>query len=312
MDATDLLQKTSRTFALAIPMLPEPTRNSVTLAYLLMRVIDTFEDATTWSKQRKLTALGTVAEVLRRPAREWREGGVRVARLAEESPPSTHTGYLELLATSPQLFEACSQLPERPRSIVACSAFAMAEGMARFVERSDDNGCLTLETLVELREYCFVAAGLVGELLTELFLHDVPSLQPAAATLRETMNSFAEGLQLVNIVKDASDDTKAGRAFLPEAMSRAQVIELARSDLKEASRYVVALQQHRAPLGTIAFTGLSLVLARRTLDALERGEPKLSRAEVTASSAALTEALEAQVPLEAFLDGRPVEAAVRI
>ena len=30
----DLLEKTSRTFALSIPVLPEPTRKEVTLAYL--------------------------------------------------------------------------------------------------------------------------------------------------------------------------------------------------------------------------------------------------------------------------------------
>jgi len=41
-----LLQKTSRTFALAIPLLPEPTRTAVGAAYLLFRVADTFEDAT--------------------------------------------------------------------------------------------------------------------------------------------------------------------------------------------------------------------------------------------------------------------------
>jgi len=45
-DVDDLLQKTSRTFAVTIPMLPSPTRQQVGLAYLLFRIIDTFEDAT--------------------------------------------------------------------------------------------------------------------------------------------------------------------------------------------------------------------------------------------------------------------------
>jgi farnesyl-diphosphate farnesyltransferase len=42
----DLLTKTSRTFALSIPELPEPTMREVTIAYLLFRIADTFEDAT--------------------------------------------------------------------------------------------------------------------------------------------------------------------------------------------------------------------------------------------------------------------------
>ena len=37
----DLLVQTSRTFALAIPLLPEPTRNTTSLAYLLLRIADT-------------------------------------------------------------------------------------------------------------------------------------------------------------------------------------------------------------------------------------------------------------------------------
>ena len=42
---TQMLTETSRTFALAIPLLPEPTRGDVTIAYLLFRIADTFEDA---------------------------------------------------------------------------------------------------------------------------------------------------------------------------------------------------------------------------------------------------------------------------
>ena len=49
IDVNDLLVKTSRTFALAIPLLPEPTRREVGLAYLLFRIADTFEDATAWT-----------------------------------------------------------------------------------------------------------------------------------------------------------------------------------------------------------------------------------------------------------------------
>ncbi len=40
-DLDTLLAETSRTFALAIPLLPEPTRHEVGVAYLLFRVADT-------------------------------------------------------------------------------------------------------------------------------------------------------------------------------------------------------------------------------------------------------------------------------
>ncbi len=53
----DLLLKTSRTFALSIPLLPEPTRREVGIAYLLFRVADTLEDATLWTARRQVEQL---------------------------------------------------------------------------------------------------------------------------------------------------------------------------------------------------------------------------------------------------------------
>jgi len=74
----DLLEKTSRTFALSIPMLPEPTRRHVSIAYLLFRVADTFEDASLWPRARRLAAStiwpGTskrAAAKRRRPSAGW-------------------------------------------------------------------------------------------------------------------------------------------------------------------------------------------------------------------------------------------------
>ena len=52
-----LLQKTSRTFALTIPHLPQPTRDEVAIAYLLFRLIDTFEDAVLWAPSRRMVEL---------------------------------------------------------------------------------------------------------------------------------------------------------------------------------------------------------------------------------------------------------------
>ena len=53
----ELLVKTSRTFALSIPELPEPTRREVTVAYLLFRVADTLEDATRWEPVTQIDQL---------------------------------------------------------------------------------------------------------------------------------------------------------------------------------------------------------------------------------------------------------------
>jgi phytoene/squalene synthetase len=91
----DLLLKTSRTFALSIPMLPEPTRRHVGIAYLLFRVADTFEDAALWPA-RGASRLSTTSPAARnarrraaccRPLADRRSGGAcRYVELLRESP----------------------------------------------------------------------------------------------------------------------------------------------------------------------------------------------------------------------------------
>ena len=63
----DLLVKTSRTFALSIPVLPEPTLREVTVAYLLFRIADTLEDSTLWPRERKLEELERFGALLDAP-----------------------------------------------------------------------------------------------------------------------------------------------------------------------------------------------------------------------------------------------------
>ena len=46
------------------------------------------------------------------------------------------------------------------------------DGMKLFVRRSDERNRLALSTLDDLRDYCYSVAGIVGEMLTELYLFD--------------------------------------------------------------------------------------------------------------------------------------------
>ena len=148
-------------------------------------------------------------------------------------------------------------------------AVRTTEGMASVVARADEHGNLRLGSVRELKDYCYLVAGIVGELLTDVFLLDCPPLQSESAVLRKYMGSFGEGLQLINILKDAGDDARDGRVYLPPSVPRAELLALARTDLEDAHRYVQALQRGGAPRGYLAFTGLSLMLAFAALDRLE-------------------------------------------
>lgn len=291
LDLDDLLAKTSRTFALAIPMLPEPTRKEVTVAYLLFRVADTFEDATTWPRTERIAALNEFADALRDfdlPRLET------LTKKWVANPPVTHAGYMELLAVTPEVVGILKEFTESARAILIKHAVRTARGMADVVARADERGNLELATVPELQHYCYIVAGIVGELLTDLFLNDSAELSKVRDVLEGNAIAFGEGLQLVNILKDSGDDAKDGRVYLPKNVSRADIIALAGKDLDGASRYIDALQRGGAPSGYLGFTGISVMLARAALKALATGGPgtKVSRQEVARLLGELTSTLE--------------------
>jgi len=300
VDLDDLLQKTSRTFALAIPLLPEPTRRAIGVAYLLFRVADTFEDATTWPREQRIEALETFVELLESPPALRGKDAKRLSREWLTTPPVEHAGYLELLREAPAVLGQLEELAPAVKERVVHHAVRTTEGMAAVVARADERGNLRLGSVRELKDYCYLVAGIVGELLTDVFLHDCPSLQSEGLVLRKLMGSFGEGLQLINILKDAGDDARDGRVYLPPAVPRSELLALARADLDDAHRYVQALQRGGAPRGYLAFTGLSLMLAFAALDLLEAhgAGAKVPRQEVMR----LFEALERELG-----SGRPID-----
>lgn len=292
IDLEGHLEKTSRTFALAIPRLPEPTRRAVTVAYLLFRVADTLEDAAAWTRAARVACLDDLTALLRDPALVV-DGVVparaeALSRAWADAGPSEHPGYLALLRDTPALLAEVEAFSPATRATVLRHAARTSDGMRGFVLRATERGALTLHSLQDLRDYCYVVAGIVGELLTDLFVEHA-DLAAAEATLRANEVAFGEGLQLVNILKDAADDAREGRSFLPAGVSRADVLALARDDLDRAALYVGALRDARAPAGFVEFTDLPMRLARAALDAVEsRGAgAKVGRAAVAEILAAV-------------------------
>ena len=266
MSATDitieeLLQKTSRTFALSIPLLPEPLNEEITLAYLVFRIADTLEDADKIGRDDRRRGLDSFCELLGNLSEDavadWtaKWAGLEI---------SNNEDYNELLRETPQVLGRVRSLPTTSRQIIVRHAIRSASGMSVSLSKADDKGNLRLQTIQELRDYCYFVAGIVGELITELLVTGRYSAQEAAI-LFETAASFGEALQLVNILKDSADDEVCGRAYLPSSAPRDEVFELARMDLGEAGRYVAALRELNAPPGFIAFCDAPLCLAEATL-----------------------------------------------
>ena len=289
-DLDRLLAETSRTFALSIPVLPDPTRREVTIAYLLFRIADTFEDASHWTVEARTDALARFSELLRNPSVEdARTLAPILAKEWNDAKPSSHEGYLSLIREVPAVLEAFWALSPAAAAPIRAHVVRSAAGMADYVRRTDAAGQLRLADLADLRQYCYFVAGIVGEMLTELFLLEREPLAVAAPALRPRARLFGEALQLVNILRDAGGDAAEGRSYLPESVSRAEVFALARRDLGAASEYIAALQSASAPRGILEFTALPVELAWATLERVEAEGPgaKVSRLQVAAIVTAL-------------------------
>jgi farnesyl-diphosphate farnesyltransferase len=290
-----LLARTSRTFALAIPLLPTTPRREVTAAYLLFRIADTFEDATRWPRAERLAALADFARLLEAPS----EGeATRLAREWLTARPCDEEGYLELLDETPAVIAELMSFTPARRDIVVRHTLRTVEGMAAFVAGGAEDGSLALATEQDLKRYCYAVAGIVGELLTDLFLVTAPHLASVETQLRARDAAFGEGLQLVNILKDSEHDARDGRVYLGTAVGRARALVMAREDLVAAGEYVEILQSAGAPRGIVAFSAFPVLLARAALDELERrgAGAKTSRGVVAGILAKMSSALDRGAP----------------
>lgn len=264
----DLLGRTSRTFALAIPLLPEPLRREVSVGYLLFRIADTLEDAERLSPADRRAELGEFMMLIMDPTEAAAQ---RLAARWKRRPPSESRDYNDLLAQTPAVLAELVGLGEAPADIVKRHLLKSSMGMAQTLMRADAAGGLRLKSLNELLRYCYCVAGIVGEMLTDLF---ILGLAPSSAreALAADAAAFGEGLQLVNILKDRDRDAQDGRVYLPEGLSNSAVIAQARQDLAAAKRYAENLEAAGAEPGVVAFATLPRTLAEETLSVIERGE----------------------------------------
>lgn len=218
----EALAQVSRTFSRPIAMLPDPLERAVTCGYLLCRVADTIEDHAGLDIDRKDQLFDQFLRLL-----DGRLDAQVVADAFREVPGDAPD--LELARTLPRVMRVYRAL-ERPAQ-ATCSQWVaeMARGMALYAHRpAGEDGLHALYTLDDLERYCYFVAGTVGHLLTELFVQRLgPSLsEEDARVLRRHAEAFGVGLQLVNILKDVTDDRERGWSFIPRHLCAEEGMQL--------------------------------------------------------------------------------------
>jgi len=215
-----ILSGVSRTFALTIPQLPPPLRRTVTNAYLLCRIADTIEDDPGVAPAEKEGFHQWLIDIL-----DGRDDGEAFARrlehrLSGESSPEEK----ELVRRTARVIRVTHRLDPGTRAILSRRVAVMCRGMPAFQRRPRRDG---LPNLAALDQYCYYVAGVVGQMLTELFCDYSPRIAESRVELLDLSASFGQGLQMTNILKDIWEDRARGACWLPRDVFAAHGYDLA-------------------------------------------------------------------------------------
>ncbi len=204
-----MLPGVSRTFALTIPQLKEPLCTVVTTAYLLCRIADTIEDDTNLTQQEKVKFHQQFCLVLQDQADAENLAHILVNKLGA----STLLAEKQLINNIPIVIRCLRGFTAAQQLIVTRCVNIMSEGMPEFQAIASLSG---LPTMADLNRYCYCVAGVVGEMLTELFCDYSTEIALHKTQLMSLAVSFGQGLQMTNILKDFWEDRQRGVCWLPQ------------------------------------------------------------------------------------------------
>jgi farnesyl-diphosphate farnesyltransferase len=209
-----LLRAVSRSFYLSLRILPAALRDPLSLGYLLARATDTIADTAEPPVELRINALRVLAAAI-----QEKDAGEAVKRLPETfAPLQTDSAERMLIEKLPVLLEWLGELTPSDRAEVQAVLVKINRGQMLDLQRFGGGGEIrALATAAELDEYTYLVAGCVGEFWTQLcFAHLQKFADRPEAEMREFGVRYGQGLQLINIFRDAGNDLRQGRCYFPE------------------------------------------------------------------------------------------------
>ncbi len=290
-----ILGKVSRSFALTIPELPPSLARAVTNAYLICRIIDTIEDDEGLELGKKALFLEDFIKVL---------DGSKSAEQFSESLCALFSGQVledekDLVSNTPTVISGTLSLNARQQAAIRKCAATMARGMLEFQRKKTPRG---LTNLGEFDRYCYFVAGIVGEMLTELFCDYSPEIDSRSEKMQSLAVSFGQGLQMTNIIKDIWDDKKRGACWMPRSVFErvgcdleglstgtepfgqaiSEMIGIARGHLKNALAYTMLIPPEEAGIRKFCLWAIGMAVftlrnVHKNLDYRCGADVKISR-----------------------------------
>jgi len=295
-----ILRSVSRSFYLSIRLLPTKLRDPIALAYLLARATDTIADATEISAAVRLEELGRLSGLI-----QGSVGANARSSFASFAALQKDEAERRLIEALPGCLAWLESLSDSDRADIREVLGRINEGQTLDVQRFANPAQVTaLASAADLDRYTYLVAGSVGEFWTSVcFRHLSHFSERPRQEMLSLGEDYGKGLQLVNILRDAGADLRAGRCYLPadelrslavapeELLAHGQRAEpLLRGWRERAERgmvagleYACAIQHWRVRLAT----ALPVLIGARTLALLRAAGPraftervKVSRAEV--------------------------------
>ena len=298
-----ILEGVSRTFALTIPQLPPALATVVGNAYLLCRIADTIEDDARLSADDKRRFSAAFVRVIESatPAEAF------AATLAERLSPATPVAERELVRNTATVVRLTHGFSSTQQQALLRCVRVMSRGMSEFQSNASLAG---LPDLAAMDRYCYHVAGVVGEMLTELFCDYSADIGRHREELLPLAVSFGQGLQMTNILKDLWEDRRRGACWLPRSvfedagfdLSRLSpgtrdsgfetgmntLLGVARGHLRNALEYTLLLPRQERGIRRFCLwaLGMAVLTLRRIharLDFIDGSEVKIPRRSVRAT-----------------------------
>jgi farnesyl-diphosphate farnesyltransferase len=280
---TKILRSVSRSFYLSIRFLPALLREPIALAYLLARTSDTIADTSQIPLTVRIETLKLLSDAIQGAASRDVVADLSASFVSLQENSSER----QLLEALPECLLWLNQMEHANRNDIRIVLKEITRGQLLDLERFDEpKEVRALGSAADLDEYTYLVAGCVGEFWTRLCFRHVRNF--ARRTEDEMLalgRRYGMALQLINVLRDAGSDLRAGRCYFPEYelnaahMAPSQILsepkrfqsiyrtwlEKAKAGLESGMEYSRAIENRRVRAATV----LPALIGARTLALLQ-------------------------------------------
>src|SRR6516164_5514079 len=211
---TTILRSVSRSFYLSIRFLPGQLREPIALAYLLARTTDTVADTAQISAIVRMETL----KLLSNGIQDTASREVVTKLVASFVSLQENENERRLLESLPDYLASLEATEHADRNDIRIVLEKITRGQMLDLQRFDTaREIRALSSAADLDEYTYLVAGCVGEFWTRLCYRHVR--QFASRTEDEMLalgKRYGMALQLINVLRDAGSDLRAGRCYFPQ------------------------------------------------------------------------------------------------